>query len=256
MALVYCSTMDQFIFIASLMLVFLAAGTVKGVVGLGLPTTSLGLMTLFVAPRTAIAIVILPLLLTNAWQVYRAGEIGASVRRYAPLIVALVIFVWVVIRLSSQMDPRILLAVMGFSILLYVVVNLTKFSPRIPQKYDTHAQLIAGVLAGILGGLTSVWAPPMAVYLTARRVTKAEFIRASGLIFFLGSVPLAAGYIYAGHLTPQLAGISALILIPTFIGFWFGEKMRAHLSETAFRNAVLVVFLIMGLNLLRRAYLG
>ena len=248
--------MDQFTFITSLMVVFLAAGTVKGIVGLGLPITSLGLMTLFVEPRTAIAIVTLPLLLSNAWQVYRAGDTIAALRRYLPLIFALVIFVWVTIRLSIGIDARVLLAVMGVSILLFVTVNMTKFSPRIPAQYDTPAQIIAGILAGILGGLTSAWAPPMAVYLTTRKVSKSEFIRAGGLVFFLGSLPLVAGYIYAGYLTKELAGISVLVLIPTFIGFWLGEKLRAHLSEIAFRNVVMAVFLIMGLNLLRRAISG
>jgi uncharacterized membrane protein YfcA len=248
--------MDQFIYIASLAAVFLLAGTIKGIVGLGLPTTALGLMTLFIDPRTAIAVLIFPLVFSNAWQMYRAGDIRASIKRYLPFVVALVIFVWLSVQLSVAVDHNILLAAMGISILLFVIVNAIDITPPVPERFDKIAQLIAGVFAGIMGGLTSVWAPPMAIYLAARQVPKAEFIRASGLIFFIGSIPLAFGYVRAGFLTYELAQTSVIVLVPTFAGFWVGERVRAHMSEQVFRNALLAIFLVMGLNLLRRAMFG
>ena len=45
--------------------VFLIAGFVKGVVGLGLPTVSMGLLAVSMAPSRAIAIVIVPAIITN-----------------------------------------------------------------------------------------------------------------------------------------------------------------------------------------------
>jgi uncharacterized membrane protein YfcA len=113
--------------------------------------------------------------------------------------------------------------------------------------------VIAGILAGLMGGLTSVWAPPMAVYLAARHVPKTEFVRASGLLIFLGSLPLAAGYIHQGYLTGELTLISLALLVPAFAGFALGEALRQRMSEQTFRQALLVVFLLMGLNLIRRA---
>jgi uncharacterized membrane protein YfcA len=246
--------MDQIYFVLFLTVAFLAAGTIKGAAGLGLPTTALGIMTLSIAPRTAIALLMLPLILTNAWQVYRSGEIRAAVKHYMPLIVALLVMVWATVNLTSSANDTVLLTFLGVSILLFVAVNVTKYAPFIPERYDLIAQLIAGVTAGVMGGLTSVWAPPMAMYLAARRIPKEGFVRASGLIFFLGSLPLAAGYVRQGFMTPQLTMMSAYLLIPTFVGFWVGEKLRHRMSEDVFRKFVLGVFFVMGLNLIRRAY--
>jgi uncharacterized membrane protein YfcA len=248
--------MDQFTFIASLAVVFLIAGTVKGTVGLGLPTTALGLMTLFTDPRTAISILIFPIVLSNAWQMYRAGNIQATIRQYMPMAIGLVVFVWISVNLTVGVADWVILAAIGFAILFFVVVNVSKIAPPIPARFDTAAQSVAGVVAGIMGGLTSVWAPPLAIYLAARQVPKDEFVRATGLIFFLGSIPLAAGYIRAGFMTGEMATLSAFVLIPTFAGFWVGERMRHRMSEDAFKNLVLVIFLIMALNLLRRAFFG
>ena len=47
---------------------FLLAGMVKGVVGLGLPTIAVGLLGLVMAPLQAAALLIIPSMVTNIWQ--------------------------------------------------------------------------------------------------------------------------------------------------------------------------------------------
>ena len=47
---------DQFLFSLTIAGIYLLAGSVKGVFGIGVPTTSITLMTLFIAPLEAIAI--------------------------------------------------------------------------------------------------------------------------------------------------------------------------------------------------------
>ena len=232
---------------------FLLAGTVKGSVGIGLPTAAMGLMTLVLDPRTAISLILMPMLFSNAWQVYRAGGTGQTMRRYLPLALSLMIGVAVAVSVARDAPDRLLLALLGLSLLIFVAVNASRWAPEIPDSKGRIAQLITGTVAGLMGGVTSVWAPPMAVYLAARRVGKDEFVRASGLLIFLGSVPLALGYMSQGYLTREIGLVSLVMLIPTFAGFAFGERLRRRVSEDGFRLILLVVFALMGLNLIRRA---
>ena len=60
---------------------FCIAGFVKGMVGLGLPTVSLGLLSLFVDLPTAMALLVMPSLLTNIWQ----AIVGDKITLYFPL---------------------------------------------------------------------------------------------------------------------------------------------------------------------------
>ena len=53
------------IFIA---LVFVLAGMVKGVTGMGLPTVAVALLTLKMSPLEAASLLIVPSSITNAWQ--------------------------------------------------------------------------------------------------------------------------------------------------------------------------------------------
>lgn len=239
------------ILIASLSL--LVAGTIKGAVGLGLPTTALGLMTLALDPRAAIALVLIPMMTTNLWQVYRQGELLRALRTYMPFALALAVGVVVTLLLTHDAPDRFLFGTLGGAILIFVAISVTRWQPAISDRWDKRAQVGFGLVGGALGGLTSVWAPPMAIYLAARHAPKAEFVRACGILIFCGSIPLALGYIVGGFLTATTAAVSCGLLVPTLAGFAIGERLRHSLSEAQFRRWLLVVFFLMGLNLIRRA---
>ena len=67
---------------------FLAAGFVKGVIGLGLPTVAIGLLGLLMTPAQAAAILVVPSLVTNIWQFAVGGHLLALVRRMWPMLMA------------------------------------------------------------------------------------------------------------------------------------------------------------------------
>jgi uncharacterized membrane protein YfcA len=236
-----------------LMAVFLLAGTIKGSVGIGLPTASVGMMSQFVEPRTAISLVVFPLLVTNLWQVLRAGDFIATTRTFRPFLVTLII----VLGLTTLGLPHVptdgLMLALGAIVILFAISSLISAPPYLPEKFDTLGQYATGICAGLIGGLTSIWGPPMVIYLLARRTEKEAFIRALGTMLFLGSLPLAVGFWLNGMLTKEIAIASGLLTIPALVGFGFGEVLRRKLNAERFRTAVLVMFLIMGLNLLRRA---
>lgn len=233
--------------------VFLLAGAIKGLVGIGLPTAAMGFLTLFVAPRLAIALILLPMLMTNLWQLYRAGDVWRSFRRYRVFSIVLFVTVTITALMTQDVPDRILLAVLGVVILGFVWFNWRGWVPRLPARYDTAAQAIFGAIAGVLGGLTSGWAAPVAIYLSLSGADRDDWIRGTGLLVFAGSAPLTAAYLWTGQMTGQLFLLSLVMLIPTFAGFAVGEALRNRLSVQGFRTVVLVMFALLGLNLLRRA---
>ncbi|RMD92678.1 MAG: sulfite exporter TauE/SafE family protein [Alphaproteobacteria bacterium] len=233
--------------------VFVLAGTIKGLVGLGLPTTFIGVMSQVTDPRTAIALGLVPMIVTNGWQAARQGQILATLRSYAPFIAALMLFGGVTAAMAVSASDRFIHGVMGLVIVLFVAVNATLRVPPLPARWDRPAQIVAGVMAGVMGGITSVWAPPMAVYLAARHTPPEEFVRATGVMIFFGALPLAAAYAQAGMFDARLGLASAVLVLPALAGFSLGERLRRRLSAARFRTVLLAVFLAMGLNLIRKA---
>ncbi|MEQ9041826.1 MAG: sulfite exporter TauE/SafE family protein [Silicimonas sp.] len=235
---------------------FLVAGCVKGIAGVGLPMTALGILTLQTDPRTAIALAIAPIITANLWQFLTAGDALAALRRYFPFVTVMVIGIPFTLALTAGVSAGFLFAVLGFTILGHVALSLTRWAPRVSDGSDLPAQIGFGALAGLLGGLVSLWLPAVLVYLSARQVTKEEFVRATGLLLFSGSIPLVAGFWREGFLTGPLATVSAGMLLPTLFGMFIGSRLRHRLSERAFRRVLMGVLVLIGLNLIRRSFTG
>ena len=106
-----------------------------------------------------------------------------------------------------------------------------------------------------MGGLTTVWGPPIIMYFIATGLQKDDFIRAAGVIWFVGTLPLFAGFVANGLLNAATGPVSLLMAAPAVLGFWLGERIRQRIDPGPFRTALLWFFLIVGLNLLRRALL-
>jgi uncharacterized protein len=77
---VQVSGLTSAVFIAA---VFLLAGSVKGVLGLGLPTVAVGLLSIVMTPAQAAGILVIPALVTNIWQVALGPAFLTLVRRFA-----------------------------------------------------------------------------------------------------------------------------------------------------------------------------
>jgi uncharacterized membrane protein YfcA len=210
-------------------------------------------MTLFLDPRIAIALVLFPMLVTNCWQWIRVGELRRSARQYMPFAAVLFCCVSITTFASKDVAEQHLMVALGAVIVLFVVVSWSGKLPKLPDRYDLRAQMGFGVVAGVIGGMTSAWAAPMGMYLNMRDTQKQEFIRASGFMITVGSLPLCLAYAKLGFLTGPLAVTSMLMIVPAMTGFALGVAVRNRLSQDIFRNVVLVIFLLLALNLIRRA---
>jgi hypothetical protein len=236
--------------------VFLFAGTIKGAIGIGLPTISISIMAQFLDPRLAISLVLIPVIVSNFWQFSKAEKRGQLVANYWIFAACLCFFLLVVSAFALKTSTDTLLLILGIAVVIFTVVTLMGQPPTIPKGYDRLAQIVGGTAGGILGGLTAIWSPPMLIYFLARRIPRDEFIGATGFLLFLGGIPLAFNYWRGGILEGQLMLLSIAMIAPTLLGFTLGAVIRKRLDAEKFQKIVLIFFLLMGLNLIRRAVMG
>ena len=236
--------------------IFVLSGVVKGTTGIGLPTAAVGMMSQVLDPRLAIPLVVVPSMVTNAWQMYRQGQPHKVARRYWRFILCLMVVIALVSALlTADVPTETLMLILGGVVVLFSASSLAWQPPFLPPRFDRLGQVVGGIASGLLGGLTAIWAPAMVTYLMARRVEKEDFVAASGVMIFCGTLPLIGGFWSAGLLNGPLALVSLAMTLPAILGFSLGERIRRRLDADRFRRVVLIVFLIMGLNLIRRAVL-
>ena len=234
-------------------LVYLLAGTIKGTVGIGLPVTAIGILSQFTDPRLAISLVVFPIIVSNAWQVYREGQVLETIKSYWVFALAMMLVLGAMTFVTASIDTDTLLLILGIVIILFAITSLMFTPPTVSDRYDSLAQLLCGAMSGVLGGLTAIWAPPIVFYLIARQTDKKDFVRVTGVLFFCGSIPLGIGFWQAGLFTGSTALFSMGMIVPTLIGFSLGEVLRRRLNSQRFRTLVLMFFLVVGLNLIRKS---
>lgn len=236
--------------------VFLLAGTVKGGIGIGLPTTVIAILSIFVDPRLAVALGLMPIILSNLWQAYREGEWRRTLARFWPYAATLAVALFLASNLAVDADAGTILLTTGVGIAVFAGVSLIRRPPPVPERWERTAQVVAGVASGVMGGFTGLWAPPLVILLLALRLDKSDFVRATGLLLFMGGIPLLAGYALGGLITLEVFLWSLVMCLPTFLGFSLGERVRRKMDAGRFQKLVLLFFLLMGLNMVRRAVMG
>ena len=234
--------------------VFIAAGAVKGVSGMGLPTFSIALLGLVLPPATAATLVLLPSLLTNLAQC-TGPHTRMLWRRLWPLWLGVAVAtVWSPLPDLGHAGPatRVLL---GGVLIAYGVWGLAR--PALPDfsRRPVAAGGLAGLLSGTLTAATGVFVMPLVPYLQTLRLEKEAFIQALGLSFLVATLALAArlGHIaWSSGVSVPLAG-HALALFAACTGVWLGARLRQRLPLLVFQRALYSVFIALGALMLARA---
>ena len=234
-------------YIPVILTAFFFSGVIKGFLGIGLPAAAMAMLTIFIDPKTAISLMVLPIIFANIMQFFRSENPQQTAVTYRYFALAIMVSIFITSLFIASYPTALLTVAIGIAMVVFSV-NLL-FGITLPVSGHLGWQVGVGLISGILGGLSSIWSPPVAMYLLARNVSKEEFIGASGFLFLAGCFPLAAGLILSGVLTFEAALQSVFGLTAVIIGFRVGEVMRGYISQDLFRKVVLSVFLILGLRL-------
>ena len=207
----------------------------------------MALLTLVIPPAHAISLLVIPILFTNLTQFSRAKHRMEAVKTYWLFAIAIIISIFLTSLFLSKYPTGLLTISIGFAM---IIVSLNGLIGVTVKLSDSRIwQLGFGVLSGVLGGLSSIWSPTVAIYLIARRVDKDRFISATGFLFLAGAVPLIFGLIFGGILTKEAALQSIFGLVFVLAGFRVGEILRDKTTQSWFEKAVLIAFLFMGVRL-------
>ncbi|MDB2390405.1 sulfite exporter TauE/SafE family protein [Alphaproteobacteria bacterium] len=239
-------SLDPYI-IGAIIAIFLFSGIIKGFLGLGLPSAAMALLTLILEPTEAIALLTVPIIVTNFYQFARSEKRRHTAQHLKVFALIMIVSIFVTAWHITAFPTDFLTIVIGVAMIAFASQLLFGLSFNIGPHVGW--QVVAGIMSGFLGGLSSIWSPSVVMYLMARKTPKEAFIAATGFLFLVGSLPLAMGLFLSGVLT-KIAIIKSLMgLVAALIGFRIGEMLRAHISQEVFRKAVLIAFLIMGTRL-------
>lgn len=233
--------------------IFLVAGIVKGLIGLGLPTIVVALVTVAIDLPTAMAVLIVPSLLANVWQAAVGGHTVTLVRRLWPFLLCAAITVWLGAAALSRVDVAWLSALLGVLLAVHAATGLVGLSFDIKSTQQWWAGPAFGFVNGVFTGMTGSFVVPGVMYLQAVGLGRDALVQAMGMLFLVSTAALAWALHSLGLLGVQYGALSALGVLPAFVGIWIGQRLRRRLSEPVFRRVLLICLLLLGIYIVARS---
>lgn len=246
--------MDQTTLLTFIAATFVLAGFVKGVIGLGLPTIAVGVLGVVMAPAQAAALLVIPNLVTNSWQL--AGpKLKGIIARLWPMLVGTCVGTWAGAGLLEKAKDGSATLWLGVALVLYALVGLKAAKLRVPTAAEIWLGPLVGVVTGVATAATGVFVLPAVPYLQALGFDKDELVQALGLSFIVSTIALSFGLVGAGALDLKVAGASLLALLPALAGMWFGQAIRQRITAATFKLCFFAGLLGLGGYLIARTVL-
>ncbi len=232
--------------------VFVLAGTVKGVVGLGLPTLAMALLALLMPPAEAAALLVMPSLVTNVWQLRPWSALGPMLRRLAPMQAGIFLGTLVGAWVLGAPAGAWARGALGAALVAYAIWGL--LGPRfvVSPRSETHLGLPVGAITGLVTAATGVFVLPAVPYLQVLRFERDELLQAMGISFTVSTMALAAGLLLNASYPGTTLGTSSLMLLPALAGMQVGQWLRQKLSPVWFRKCLLTSLALLGIHMMAR----
>jgi len=234
-------------------LVFLLAGFVKGVVGLGLPTITMGLLSLSMSPAQAAALLVVPSLITNVWQIAARPGLPALARRIGPMLAGVCAGVALGAGWLTGGPSQAVGAALGLALIVYAALGLLKVRFHLSPRHEGWAGPAAGLATGLVTAATGVFVIPAVPYLQALGLEKEELVQALGVSFLVATIALALSLGHGGALHGTMWLGSLLALLPALAGMGVGQRLRLRVQPERFKTLFHAGLLALGGYLSLRA---
>lgn len=228
---------------------FFAAGVVKGMTGMGLPTVAMGVLGALISPLAAAGLLIVPSFVTNVWQVLAGPAFGPLVRRLWPMMLAICTGTMLGMTWLASGETRAATTALGAALVTYAGYSLLATQIRVPRHWEPWLSPLIGGVTGVVTGCTGIFVIPAVPYVQALSLPRDDLVQALGLSFTVSTVALAAALGAHGAFELQGLAFSVLALGPALVGMWVGQALRGQISPVAFRRLFLICLLLLGAEL-------
>lgn len=234
--------------------IFLLAGLVKGVIGLGLPTVSLAALTFVVELPVAVLLMVIPSAVTNLWQALDGPDFAGLMRRFWLMLLASVVGVWFAYGLLLVANPKTMTGVLGITLCAYAAVSLrgTRLIPRV--KHQRILSPVVGLMTGALAGATGSLVMPMVPYLQALSLDRDTLVQMMGISFTVSTCAIGVAIFDHGGYDGQQALLSGAALVPAIVGMKLGQMLRQQFSESVFRRCLFIGLFVIGVRLIWKGF--
>ncbi len=241
--------------LAFLLFAFLLAGGVKGLLGVGLPTVAMALLSFSMPPAQAAATLIIPAIATNVWQMAAGPALFRLLRRFASMAIGMVVGTFATIGLMTGTSTSLATAILGVVLGAYGAYGLVGRPFRASPRAERWLSPLIGLATGMITGACGVYVVPAVPYLNSLGLDKEELVQSIGISAFVCPLALSGALALHGQYSAQVATGSFVALLPALAGMYAGQAARRRLRPAAFYRWFFGGLLALGAYMLARSAL-
>jgi hypothetical protein len=232
---------------------FVLAGFVKGILGQGLPTVAVGLLSLFMSPGEAAALIVVPALLTNIWQAWFGPSFMPLIRRLWPTLLASFVgtFVatWAGLGLLTPEAAALARRALGLALMVYGILGVSRIRLQVPARAEPWLGPLFGAANGAVSTATGVFMFPVIPYIQSLGLERDDLVQAQGISFTVSTFALTFVVLGNGTLNATNATASFIAMAITFVGMFLGQHVRGIVRPEIFRFLFFTGMLVLGVSL-------
>ncbi len=225
---------------------FTVAGFVKGVVGFGFPVITLIILTLSFGLLDALAITVIPTIVTNTWQGLSGPYLRDILRRMWLYFATAMLFIGLSSAYLTSIDVRWPTAMLGIVLVVFALSRLLNVRIRVPENRERPLSILLGACNGMLTGLTGSFMVPSVLYMQALGLPKDMLVQAMGVFFALSTLVLTASLGRNELISVEHVRLALFALVPSIFGLYIGRTARLRINEMRFQQFFLGSVLLLG----------
>ena len=219
-------------------------GFLKGVISFGFPLIALPILSLALPPKSSIFLLLFSLVFVNIREIKIKNY--KSYSKIAPLSCGVFFGIIIGSIIFHKVESEFIRRMIGVTIVLCALINYfgLKISSHLLLK--TSFSFVYGLLAGVIGGMTTIVGPLIVIYLVSLNLKKEVFSELVSLTVFSCLAPLYGIFFIYQTVTFHDFIYSALFAIPAVIMQILGFKIRKIIPQVTFKNITLLILIVIG----------
>ncbi len=236
--------MELNLFALAIMFVGIGAGAfVKGLTGFGLPPVAVPIIAIFLGVETAVVVLTIPNLVSNAWLIWgqRAHLKTTRIRWdiFIPAAIAVIAGVWFL----QAIDPRQTVQWLAFALGVFLIFNWLKPDYKLDGKMGRITVPLVAMVGGFSQGSTGMSGAIFSPLLLALRIEKGAFVLYSGILLGFFNVLQLITMVHLDMMTEERIHLGMIAVLPLFLFQHFGMRLTDRVSTKTF-NRIVVATLI------------
>jgi uncharacterized membrane protein YfcA len=223
---------------------------IKGMSGIGLPLVAIPLMAGFIGVERAVALMIVPTLLTNVWQIWVNRAYATMFPNMGIVVVVSIFGVSAGSSILASVPERWLFVMMAAWLGLYLISVVLRFEPNLEGWHGRWPSFVVVFFGGLVQGATGAAGSVLAPYVHALGLRKQAYVFAISVLFGLFGLVQLVTLTAHGILTMDRVHEGLVACIPVAVVMPLAMRLGGRFSVRAFELLLLAVFVLMEARLI------